>query len=588
MAKYLIEPAPNDTAIDFLKAKRPLGKAAFEQLLPELRAHAFTVAGIGNATALQEVRDLVAAVPAGEDYKATRARVAEVLGRHLPLDPNLFGDEEEREKHERGIQRRAEMVVRNNAFQAYSVSHYRELDEFRDIFTHWKYLTVGDHRVRDTHRALNNLVLPQGHPFWRTHFPPWEFGCRCQVVGLTEEEAEEELAEDRKRPEEERTVLEGPLLERLEKEGVLVRKIGGAPVRINVTSARERGEPGAWRWEPGDLALTFAELESRYDAQTWGMWQAWAKQTDTGNGQTVWDWARRALGGGAALPAPVAAPGVIQGARTLAAVRQAMDDLVREYDTAAAEFEAAKQELVNTPFGAPDYQAKVDELMRQRAKMEAIKERGREAASLPVNERGKVRLKGDARTAQVLPTVANYTEGAGIAERYTAAKYLPEISLDYTPDGRAYYHQGVVAVTPMKEARVIAHEITHGTELQNNLLPKSVEFLRSRRKGKELPKSMYTMMGPGYGKNEIGLEDEFAARGSSPYAARLYFPGVSQPYFRKAWNARLKADEKAAFSDLYATEILTMGIERLHNDPVGFAKLDPDYFNFVISTLQDL
>ncbi|MCX6848226.1 MAG: hypothetical protein NTY98_04845 [Verrucomicrobia bacterium] len=34
------------------------------------------------------------------------------------------------------------------------------------------------------------------------------------------------------------------------------------------------------------------------------------------------------------------------------------------------------------------------------------------------------------------------------------------------------------------------------------------------------------------------------------------------------------------------TEILTMGIERLHRGPVDFYVNDPEYFEFVIKTLQ--
>lgn len=34
------------------------------------------------------------------------------------------------------------------------------------------------------------------------------------------------------------------------------------------------------------------------------------------------------------------------------------------------------------------------------------------------------------------------------------------------------------------------------------------------------------------------------------------------------------------------TEILTMGIERLHADPIEFYMNDPEYFKFVIQTLQ--
>jgi hypothetical protein len=308
MSNFLFEPTPNEEAVEFLRRKRPLNVNAYRQLLPELRAHAFTVSGIGNATALQAVRDLVAEVPAGADFRKTKKAVVEELAKHIPMEPDLFDDPDAAAKHKAMLERRAEMVVRNNAFQAYSVSAYKELDEFRDLFTHWQYLTVGDGRVRASHAALNKVTLPQGHPFWRSHFPPWEFGCRCQVVGLTEDEAMEELEASRQVPAEERWVLEGAELARLENEGQIVRKVGGVPTRINVTSGRERNEPGAWRWEPADLALSFADLKSQYDPQTWGMWESWAKQVDAGQGQSVWDWVSRALGnaGPVVVPAPVA------------------------------------------------------------------------------------------------------------------------------------------------------------------------------------------------------------------------------------------------------------------------------------------
>jgi hypothetical protein len=35
-----------------------------------------------------------------------------------------------------------------------------------------------------------------------------------------------------------------------------------------------------------------------------------------------------------------------------------------------------------------------------------------------------------------------------------------------------------------------------------------------------------------------------------------------------------------------ATEVLTMGIERLYQDPAGFARQDPTYFKFILSTLR--
>lgn len=48
-----------------------------------------------------------------------------------------------------------------------------------------------------------------------------------------------------------------------------------------------------------------------------------------------------------------------------------------------------------------------------------------------------------------------------------------------------------------------------------------------------------------------------------------------------------KATLKAKSSDLTATEILTVGIERLHTDPLEFYTADREYFEFVLNTLRN-
>lgn len=44
-----------------------------------------------------------------------------------------------------------------------------------------RYSTVGDARVRDAHRALNGVTLPMSHVFWKTHYTPNGWKCRCDV-----------------------------------------------------------------------------------------------------------------------------------------------------------------------------------------------------------------------------------------------------------------------------------------------------------------------------------------------------------------------------------------------------------------------
>ncbi len=44
-----------------------------------------------------------------------------------------------------------------------------------------QYRTSGDNRVRPAHRALHGITLPPDDPFWRSYYPPNDWGCRCTV-----------------------------------------------------------------------------------------------------------------------------------------------------------------------------------------------------------------------------------------------------------------------------------------------------------------------------------------------------------------------------------------------------------------------
>ncbi|MBR1533224.1 MAG: FeoA domain-containing protein, partial [Ruminococcus sp.] len=46
------------------------------------------------------------------------------------------------------------MQLRIHGFQAYAVARHQQQMETADIFPYWKYVTVGDSRVRAAHAAL--------------------------------------------------------------------------------------------------------------------------------------------------------------------------------------------------------------------------------------------------------------------------------------------------------------------------------------------------------------------------------------------------------------------------------------------------
>jgi len=51
-----------------------------------------------------------------------------------------------------------------------------------------QYQTVGDERVRQSHRELDNIIRPVDDPFWDEFYPPNDWNCRCIVLQLEEGE----------------------------------------------------------------------------------------------------------------------------------------------------------------------------------------------------------------------------------------------------------------------------------------------------------------------------------------------------------------------------------------------------------------
>ena len=174
MADAIITVEPNGAAADWLRTKARTNARVFGALKPEIRARAFAVAGIEDMERLRRVQEAIAEIPEGGSWKDAKEAVAKALGGRAEAAD------------------RAERVVRDNAFQAYAAARYRSQMEDRDVFPYLKYVTAGDGRVRDSHAKLDGVILPKGDPFWEDHYPPWDFGCRCVAVELTEAMAEEQ------------------------------------------------------------------------------------------------------------------------------------------------------------------------------------------------------------------------------------------------------------------------------------------------------------------------------------------------------------------------------------------------------------
>jgi SPP1 gp7 family putative phage head morphogenesis protein len=176
-ANLTIETFPNEAAAAYIRGKAVADPTHFGNLPPQLKQRAFTVAGIEQLDALRRIRDTVAKLPEGTSWDEAKKEIA------AEISPFVGGDM-------KAARAKAEMQLRIHGFQAYAVARHQEQMETIDVFPYWKYVTVGDSRVRPAHAALNGKVLRADDPWWKTHYPPWDWGCRCIVEALDEEDAE--------------------------------------------------------------------------------------------------------------------------------------------------------------------------------------------------------------------------------------------------------------------------------------------------------------------------------------------------------------------------------------------------------------
>ncbi|MFM2385693.1 MAG: hypothetical protein RL660_450 [Bacteroidota bacterium] len=56
-----------------------------------------------------------------------------------------------------------------------------EIQEAKELYPYLRYRTAGDANVRPEHKAWHNMLKPVDDAFWRTHYPPNGWNCRCTV-----------------------------------------------------------------------------------------------------------------------------------------------------------------------------------------------------------------------------------------------------------------------------------------------------------------------------------------------------------------------------------------------------------------------
>jgi len=170
----------------------------------QVRAHAFFSARVAQAEILAGLREFADAYARGEiNLSEARLRMKTYLVRQGysaddvgMADTPPAGMDEDAWQAAKSVTnlastRRLDLILQQNARMAWAVGR-KEVAEHPAVKERWpyyRYIAVQDGRTRPEHAKLHGLVLPKDDPFWKTHTPPWDYNCRCDIEEADEDDA---------------------------------------------------------------------------------------------------------------------------------------------------------------------------------------------------------------------------------------------------------------------------------------------------------------------------------------------------------------------------------------------------------------
>lgn len=97
---------------------------------------------------------------------------------------------------------RLKLIFDVNTRMAWSAGRWARIRAAKDSHPYLRYVTRADERVRQSHRVWHNVTLPVDDPWWRTHYPPCGWRCRCRAVPMRRTEFEQRTDLQRQPPSE--------------------------------------------------------------------------------------------------------------------------------------------------------------------------------------------------------------------------------------------------------------------------------------------------------------------------------------------------------------------------------------------------
>lgn len=190
--QYLFGLAPEE-AVKYFESKGFTISFDWKEVWQDAHNKAFTVAKAMNVDILKDIRESCnRSLTEGISFTQFQRELTPTLiskgwwGKQMMTDPNTG----ESKEVQLGSPRRLKTIYETNMNVSYSVGRYKGQIDNIDNRPYWQYKGIMDDNIRPEHAALNNRVYRFDHPFWQAYYPPNDWGCRCYVLSLSQNDLE--------------------------------------------------------------------------------------------------------------------------------------------------------------------------------------------------------------------------------------------------------------------------------------------------------------------------------------------------------------------------------------------------------------
>ena len=188
---------PDDEAVAALRRRGlnfvPSGH--WTEIWQQAHQTGFTVAQSAGFDVLKDIHAaLVRAMAEGWTFDRFRKDLTPILqskgwwGRAERVDP-LTG---EVRQVQLGSPRRLQTIFDVNLRVSAAQGDWQRQQSVKDERPYLRYTALLDDLTRPLHRRWHGIILPIDHPWWKTHYTPHGWYCRCRVMSVSEEDLEAE------------------------------------------------------------------------------------------------------------------------------------------------------------------------------------------------------------------------------------------------------------------------------------------------------------------------------------------------------------------------------------------------------------